>query len=127
MKDGYEPDLGDGRRPDRHAAACRRDEPHAHERRKFGLGREIDRLGAAKRQFTRQRRVQYRNESRRHGVALLAPSRTAALTSFTPSSLAHSAGPAILPISQPERSTITVVGMPKALPAIFRSSNTRAL
>ena len=31
----------------------------------------------------------------------------AALTSFTPSSLDHSAGPAMLPISQPERSTST--------------------
>jgi hypothetical protein len=45
----------------------------------------------------------------------------AALTSFTPSALAHSAGPAIAPISQPERSTISVVGMPKALPASFSS------
>ena len=46
---------------------------------------------------------------------------TAALTSLTPSALAHSAGPAISPISQPERSTISVVGMPKTLPASLRS------
>ncbi len=50
-----------------------------------------------------------------------------ALTSFTPSSLDHSAGPAMSPISQPWRSTIRVVGMPKALPAVLRSSNTCAL
>ena len=43
----------------------------------------------------------------------------AALTSLMPSSLAHSAGPAISPISQPDGSTISVVGMPKALPASF--------
>jgi len=51
----------------------------------------------------------------------------AALTSRTPSSLAHSAGPAMVPISQPDGSTITVVGMPNALPALLSSSNTRAL
>jgi hypothetical protein len=61
------------------------------------------------------------------GYLVAASSATAALTSFTPSSLDHSAGPAMVPISQPERSTRTVVGMPKALPAVFRSSYTWAL
>ncbi len=51
----------------------------------------------------------------------------AALTSLMPSALDHSAGPAISPISQPARSTISVVGMPKALPASFKSWKTLAL
>ena len=45
----------------------------------------------------------------------------AALTSFTPSALAHSAGPAMVPSSQPEGATRSVVGMPNALPASLRS------
>ena len=40
----------------------------------------------------------------------------AAVTSFTASSLAHSAGPASVPISQPAGSTRMVVGMPIARP-----------
>ena len=67
------------------------------------------------------------NEPRRQRVTAPLSSAIAALTNFTPSSLAHSAGPAMLPISQPERSISSVVGMPKALPAVFRSSNTWAL
>ena len=51
----------------------------------------------------------------------------AARMSVTPSWLAQSAGPAMAPISQPAGSTISVVGMPKALPAVFKSSNTSAL
>lgn len=45
----------------------------------------------------------------------------AAWISFTASSLAHSAGPAMVPISQPAPSTSTDVGMPSARPALFRS------
>jgi hypothetical protein len=66
-----------------------------------------------------------------HGFLITAPAgycrASAALTSLTPSSLAHSAGPAMVPIAQPDGSTIRVVGMPNALPAVFSSSNTRAL
>ena len=51
----------------------------------------------------------------------------AARTSFTPSSLAQRAGPAMAPISQPAGSTRSVVGIPKALPAAFKSWNTCAL
>ena len=46
---------------------------------------------------------------------------TAAWISLTASSLAHSAGPAIVPISQPSLSTSRVVGMPKARPISFKS------
>lgn len=45
----------------------------------------------------------------------------AALRSVTASSLAHSAGPAIVAISQPAPSTSTEVGIPSARPALFRS------
>ncbi len=45
----------------------------------------------------------------------------AALRSAIASSLDHSAGPAILAISQPEPSTSTEVGMPSASPALFKS------
>src|SRR4051812_22982698 len=46
---------------------------------------------------------------------------SAACTSFMASSLAHSAGPASVPISQPCGSTSSVVGMPNALPTSFKS------
>ena len=51
----------------------------------------------------------------------------AAVTSLIASSLAHSAGPASVASSQPFGSTISVVGMPKALPIAFRSWNTLAV
>src|SRR5207302_2221073 len=47
----------------------------------------------------------------------------AALISATPSSLAHSAGPAMAPISQPRGSTSKVVGSPK--PSPMRSEERR--
>lgn len=46
---------------------------------------------------------------------------SAAPTSFTPSSLDHSAGPASEASSHPFGSTIKVVGMPIALPIALRS------
>jgi hypothetical protein len=46
---------------------------------------------------------------------------TAALIKATPSSLDHSAGPAIVPISQPLASIRTEVGMPMARPIAFNS------
>ena len=46
---------------------------------------------------------------------------SAASISLTASSLAHSAGPASTPSSQPCGSISSVVGMPNALPAAFRS------
>ena len=46
---------------------------------------------------------------------------SAASISLTASSLAHSAGPASVPSSQPCGSTSSVVGMPNALPAALRS------
>src|SRR6476661_197090 len=49
---------------------------------------------------------------------------SAALTSFTASSLAHSAGPATVPSSHPAGSTSSVVGIPAARPTIFKSWNT---
>ncbi len=52
---------------------------------------------------------------------------SAALISATASLLAHSAGPAMLPISQPCGSTSSVVGMPKARPMALRSWNALAL
>lgn len=55
----------------------------------------------------------------RSGDVIYRPS--AALMSLTPSSLAHSAGPASDAISQPFGSTIRVVGMPIALPTVLRS------
>jgi hypothetical protein len=42
-------------------------------------------------------------------------------TSATPSWLAHSAGPAAVPISQPAGSTSSVIGNPNARPTSFRS------
>lgn len=77
----------------------------------------------------KRRRVKRPHDHYEFLIAAAAAYRRAstALTSLTPSSLAHSAGPAILPISQPDGSMITVVGMPNALPAVFSSSNTRAL
>ena len=45
----------------------------------------------------------------------------AALMSLIASSLAHSAGPAIVAISQPAPSTRTEVGMPSARPTAFNS------
>ena len=45
----------------------------------------------------------------------------AALISLTASSLAHSAGPARLAISQPWPSTSTEVGIPSAFPTLLRS------
>jgi hypothetical protein len=68
--------------------------------------------------------VKYRSGGGRMSTGLLNPSYgllMTARTSLMASALDHSAGPAISPISQPERSTISVVGMPKALPAIFKS------
>ena len=50
----------------------------------------------------------------------------AAWISLTASSLAHSAGPAMVPISQPLESISTVVGMPKARPVALRSWNVLA-
>src|SRR5580693_1946302 len=114
-------------RPDRHDSACRRGAAYAHERGPGRRGRKADRRRAAKYRSTRQCRRRYRNEFERQRVTAPLSSAIAALTNFTPSSLAHSAGPAMLPISQPERSIRSVVGMPKALPAVFRSSNTWAL
>src|SRR5215475_12464385 len=52
---------------------------------------------------------------------------SAAEMSFTPSGLAHSAGPDSEAISQPLGSTRSVVGMPTALPATLSSWNTLAL
>ena len=52
---------------------------------------------------------------------------TAAVTSLSASALAHSAGPATVPISQPAGSTRSVVGIPAARPTILRSWNTLAL
>ena len=52
---------------------------------------------------------------------------SAASISLTASSLAHSAGPASAPSSQPFGSISSVVGMPNALPIAFRSWNTLAL
>ena len=52
---------------------------------------------------------------------------SAALISLIASSLAHSAGPAIVPISQPCPSINSVVGMPKARPMDFKSWNVRAV
>ena len=52
---------------------------------------------------------------------------SAAVTSFTASSLAHSAGPAMVAISQPDGSTSSVVGMPSARPTTLSSWNTLAL
>jgi hypothetical protein len=52
---------------------------------------------------------------------------SAALTSFTPSSLAHSAGPDSEAISHPFGSISSVVGMPIALPTALRSWKTLAL
>ena len=52
---------------------------------------------------------------------------SAASISLTASSLAHSAGPASTPSSQPCGSISKVVGMPNALPTAFRSWNTLAL
>src|SRR5512143_4067672 len=46
---------------------------------------------------------------------------TAALISLMASSLAHSAGPAMVPISQPCPSINKVVGIPKARPIALRS------
>ncbi len=46
--------------------------------------------------------------------------------SLSASSLAHSAGPDSVAISQPAASISSVVGMPNALPASFRSWNTFA-
>ena len=42
-------------------------------------------------------------------------------TSVRPSGLAHSAGPAMVPISQPIGSTMSVVGMPSARETVFKS------
>src|ERR1700693_4341874 len=53
--------------------------------------------------------------------------RSAALTSFRPSGLAHSAGPASEAISQPLGSTRTVVARPIALPAGLGSWHTLKL
>ena len=61
------------------------------------------------------------SERRYQLLTPFSPPLIAAPTNFTPSALAHSAGPAISPISQPDRSTISVVGMPNALPAALRS------
>jgi hypothetical protein len=80
----------------------------------------IDKRIALSRQMIRD--FTARRRSKRAGYGLIA-----ALTSFTPSSLTHSAGPAMAPISQPAGSTMTVVGMPKALPASLRSSKIFAL
>ena len=52
---------------------------------------------------------------------------SAVLTSFTPSSLAHSAGPDSEAISHPFGSINSVVGMPIALPTALRSWKTLAL
>jgi len=52
---------------------------------------------------------------------------SAAETSFTASSLPHSAGPAMVAISQPDGSTSNVVGMPSARPTTLSSWNTLAL
>src|SRR5580704_9863976 len=114
-------------RPDRHDAACRRGAAYAHERRSRRRGGKTHRRRAAEHRSARQRRRRYRNEFERQRVTAPLSSAIAALTNFTPSSLAHSAGPAMLPISQPERSIRSVVGMPNALPAVLRSSNTWAL
>ena len=46
---------------------------------------------------------------------------SAAVTSLTASALAHSAGPAMVPISHPAASTSSVVGIPAARPMIFKS------
>lgn len=54
-----------------------------------------------------------------NGTATYCPE--AALMSFTASSLAHSAGPAMVAISQPTPSTSTEVGMPSARPTAFSS------
>ena len=52
---------------------------------------------------------------------------SAAWISLTASSLAHSAGPAMVPISQPCGSISSVVGMPKARPIAFKSWNVLAV
>src|SRR5580658_11323664 len=114
-------------RPDRHGAAGTRGPACAHGRRPELFGRQADRRRTAEHRSARQRRRRYWNEFERQRVTAPLSSAIAALTNFTPSSLAHSAGPAMLPISQPERSIRSVVGMPKALPAVFRFSNTWAL
>jgi len=74
--------------------------------------------------------VKYRRD--RNGVkgafAMAMPyGSVAAVSSFTASSLAHSAGPAMVAISQPAPSTSTEVGMPSARPTALRSWNTLAL
>ncbi len=126
---------------DRKAGLLR--EPH-HQRaagrvRQRGEG-AIERRGIKLYHVVKYRRARGRVKRRfwnKEGECLLLPFATvgrdqpgfliAAPTSRTPSSLAHSAGPAILPISQPDGSRMIVVGMPNALPAVLRSSNTRAL
>src|SRR4029077_1640938 len=110
-----------------HGTARPRGAADAHERGPGRLGRQADRRRAAEFYISCQCRVRYRNEFERQRVTAPLSSAIAALTNFTPSSLSHSAGPAMLPISQPERSIKSVVGMPKALPAGLRSSNTWAL
>ena len=68
-----------------------------------------------------------RDDSDRPICRAVQPFPSAALIIFTASSLAHSAGPAMVPISQPLRSTSRVVGMPKARPTAFRSWKLLAL
>jgi hypothetical protein len=78
-----------------------------------------DRCGRRFHRIGHPARSRHKSETPRWGRAIYRLS--AAVTSFTASSLAHSAGPATVPISQPAGSTRSVVGIPAARPTILRS------